>query len=298
MVVANFHPSTVHDPNRWQPLTFVDATGHTVTQTYIGPQWNRVTPFALTGTTSRFRSNGPARYGTKQYLDQAQELLTMSANLNDETKAIAEYWADGPRSELPPGHWNLFAQFVSLRDHHGLDDDAKLFFAVNNAGLDASLVAWDNKNHFDSERPITAIRYLFAGKLVRAWGGPGQGTKLIDGKDWLPYQPSYFPTPPFPEYSSGHSTFSAAAAEILSISTGSDTFGESVTIAARSSKVESGMAPASNVTLSWRPFTHAANQAGISRRYGGIHFAQGDLDARAQGRLLGGLVWTKALSYF
>ncbi len=102
---------------------------------------------------------------------------------------------------------------------------------------------------FASVRPITAIRYLFQGTTVRAWGGPYQGTQLIKGGDWFPYQARTFPTPPFPEYSSGHSTFSAAGAEILRLYTGSARFGESVTFLAGSSKFESGAVPATDVTL-------------------------------------------------
>src|SRR5205807_1257903 len=173
-----------------------------------------------------------------------------------------------------PGRWNLFAQFVSQRDHHSVDMDARLFFALANALLDASIVAWDNKRAYTSVRPITAIRYLFGGTSVRAWGGPRQGPRSIDGAAWFPYQPTTFPTPPFPEYSSGHSNFSAAGAEILRLFTGRDVFGASVTFPAGSSRLEPGAVPADDLTLSWATFSEAADQAGISRRYGGIHFEQ------------------------
>src|SRR6266404_6215759 len=115
-----------------------------------------------------------------------------------------------------------------------------------------------------------------------------------DGRFWIPYQPSTFPTPPFPEYISGHSTFSAAGAEILKLFTRSDTFGGSVTFAPGSSKTEHGFTPAQPVTLTWNTFTDAANEAGISRRYGGIHFEAGDLVGRAMGRLVADQVWAKA----
>ena len=119
----------------------------------------------------------------------------------------------------------------------------------------------------------------------------------MDGTEWLPYQASTFPTPPFAEYSSGHSTFSAAGAEILRRFTRSDRFGASVTFSAGSSKVEPGAVPASALTLRWHTFSDAANQAGLSRRYGGIHFEQADLDARAAGRLVAELAWAQAQSY-
>ena len=120
---------------------------------------------------------------------------------------------------------------------------------------------------------------------------------MINGEDWLPYQPLTFITPPFPEYISGHSAFSAAAAEILKRFTGSDNFGGSVTLPAGSSRVEPGLTPQSDVTLSWATFSDAADQAGISRRYGGIHFQQGDLDARATGRQAAQKCWDKANAY-
>jgi hypothetical protein len=262
-----------------------------------------VTPFALSPSWRLRSSTGPATYGSAEYLAQAQALLDISAGLTDEQKMIAEYWADGPHSELPPGHWNLFAQFVSRRDHHGLserglDADVKLFFALTNAVSDAGCCAWDNKRAFNSVRPITAIRTLFRGRAVRAWAGPYQGTKPIDGASWFPYQQRTFPTPPFPEYSSGHSNFSAAGAEILKLFTGSDRFGGSVTLAAGSSRVEPGTVPAGDLTLSWASFSEAARQAGISRRYGGIHFEQGDMDGRASGRMAARIAWKKALEYW
>ena len=174
----------------------------------------------------------------------------------------------------------------------------KLFVALTNAVSDAGCCAWDNKRAFNSVRPITAIRTLFRGQMVRAWAGPYQGTKLIDGAAWFPYQTTSFPTPPFPEYSSGHSNFSAAGAEILRRFTHSDRFGGSVTLPAGSSRVEPGAVPATDLTLSWRTFSEAADQAGISRRYGGIHFEQGDLDARTTGRIAARLAWQKAQHYW
>jgi hypothetical protein len=297
-----FDPTTVHDPNAWQRLRYVDGSGTLVTPGFVGVQWQRVTTFVLSPGSLR-SPTGPAKYGSAEYRAQAQALLDLSAGLTDEQKMIAEYWADGPRSELPPGHWNLFAQFVSRRDHHGvqahgLERDVKLFFALTNAIADAGCCAWDNKCAFNSVRPITAIRTLFRGQAVRAWAGPYQGAKLIDGAAWFPYQPTTFPTPPFPEYSSGHSNFSAAGAEILRLFTHSDRFRGSTTLPAGSSRIEPGAVPTSDVTLSWATFSEAADQAGISRRYGGIHFEQGDLDARATGRIAARMAWEKAQEYW
>jgi hypothetical protein len=179
-----------------------------------------------------------------------------------------------------------------------LDDDAKMFFVLTAAIHDAGVAAWTAKSQIDSVRPVTAIPFLFHGKTIMSWGGPFKGTVAMDGGDWIPYQPSTFPTPPFPEYISGHSTFSAAGAEILRRWTRSDYFGDSVTFGAGSSTIEPGLTPANPITLYWPTFTDAANQAGISRRYGGIHFETGDLVGRATGRLVAEKAWMKALNYF
>src|SRR5205814_5674134 len=121
-------------------------------------------------------------------------------------------------------------------------------------------------------------------RKIHAWGGPGQGTVEMDGRDWIPYQSSQFPTPPFPEFVSGHSAFSAVGAEILRLFTRSDLFGASVTFPAGASKIEPGVTPASSVTLLWGSFSEAAEQAGFSRRWGGIHFKPADLAGRRIGR--------------
>jgi hypothetical protein len=170
----------------------------------------------------------------------------------------------------------------------------RLFFALGGALLDASIACWDAKRTYDSARPVTAVRFLFAGQQVTAWGGPGQGTQRIPGERWQPY----LATPPFAEHPSGHSTFSAAAATVLASFTGSDRFGASVTLPAGSSRVEPGITPAADVVLSWPTFSAAAEQAGRSRRYGGIHFRDGDLSGRVLGAAVGARAWELASLLF
>ena len=290
-------PDAINDPNHWQPLRVSDGHGGFFVQKYITPFWGKVVPFALK-SAAQFRPGPPEPAGSKAYIEQAREVLSYSAGLTDTQKVIAEYWADGPASELPPGHWALFAEFVSRRDTHSVDDDAKMFFAMSNAILDASIVSWEAKRFYDYVRPVTAIHYLYAGQLVPAWAGPGLGTQMILGENWRPYQAATVVTPPFPEYISGHSIFSAAAATVLRLFTGSDVFGGFVTQPAHSSRVEPGLVPATDLTLSWATFTDAADEAGISRRFGGIHFIEADLVSREAGRKVGAQAWKKALKYF
>ncbi len=293
MVAAEaIDPNAVHDNNRWQPLTYPDRSGTMKTPSWVAPHWYQVEPFATPSAAYGRDLRGPAKWGTEEFTRQCQELLDITAHLTPEQKAIAEYFADGPKTEAPPGHWLKFAQFVSRRDRNSLDSDVKMFFLTANAVFDASIVCWGMKRKYDSVRPITAIRVMCRGLKVKTWNG------VVDGGQWLPYQPTWFPTPPFGEYPSGHSTFSSAAAEVLRRFTGSDEFGYATTFGAGKSLVEPGIGPTRAVDLGCPTFSEAAAQCGMSRRFGGIHFRSGDLDGRSLGREVGAAVWEKAQQYF
>ncbi len=169
----------------------------------------------------------------------------------------------------------------------------KLFFALANTLFDASIAAWDAKRVIDYVRPVTAIRHLFRGETIRAWGGHRHGgVSEMPGECWHPYQGEYFVTPPFAEYPSGHSVFSGAAAEILERFRGSKNFGASAVFPAGSSKIEIG-APSYDVELHWDTFYTASRQAGMSRLYGGIHFERGNLDGLEMGEKVAEKVWNK-----
>lgn len=241
------------------------------------------------------------------FIQQAVDVVAFSANLTDEQKLIAEFWEDGPGTPFPPGTWMEFGQDISQRDNNTLDEDVQLFFALGNAVMDAGIATWEAKLSYNSARPVRVIREL--GRLgligtdsngdgvfeINAWGGPGLGTITIPATQFLTYQnPFGSPSPPFAEYTSGHSAFSAAGAEILRLFTGSDVFGGSVTFAPGTSAFEPGITPGSPVTLFWDTFSEAADEAGISRRYGGIHFLDGDIQGRILGRRVGGSVWNRS----
>jgi hypothetical protein len=303
----------INDPDRWQPLCIplppqgaTECTGSI--QRFLTPFWAKVTSFALT-SASQFRPSGAYTYlgpdgkPSGKYVDEIDKMTQYSKQLDDTRKTMAEYWEDGPGSVTPPGHWNQFAQWVARRDTNTIDEDARLFFALNGALLDASISAWDGKRNWDSIRPISAIRWLQRGKIIQAWGGPYKGPSYIRGEDWIPYRPPNDPAPPFAEYASGHSTFSGAAAEVLTGFTGRGNFELTVIIPAGSSKVEPRTAtqpgvPAKPITFKWTNFRYAAEQAGLSRQYGGIHFEHGDKDAREAGSRVGKNAWAKALTYF
>jgi hypothetical protein len=284
-------------PGRWQPLN-INGT----VQKFTTPHWGTVAPFALT-SGAQFRPAGPITDVTSSaFKRQVDRIIQLSAELTDQTKTMADYWANGPHTEFPPGHWDLLsqyasAQYVSRRNKNDPDSDCLLFFALTNAVFDAGIACWDSKRAFDYVRPVSAVRYLYANQQISCWGALGKGTETMPGSRWQPYQEASVITPPFPEYCSGHSSFSAAAAYVLNKFTKNDTFGASYTAAPRSSTIEPGISPAGSITLSWQTYSAAAAEAGLSRQIGGIHFDQGDQDGRTLGRQVAAQSWAKAQSY-
>ncbi|MEI2580182.1 DUF6851 domain-containing protein [Scytonema sp. PRP1] len=277
---TNYQPVNTPDnfsyPDRWQPQLISDGKGGMVAQQFLTPQWGIVKPFALESGEQFRPVVGPKTIESDPdgYKQQAKDVYEISQNLTDKQKTIAEFWAQLPGTETPIGTWNRFAEAISNRDNHDLDDDAKMFFVLNNALFDSTISSWDTKRVYDSERPISVIQSLY---------DPG----------WTPY----LKTPPWSEYVSGHSAFSGAAAEVLRRFTGSDAFNASYTQPAGVSGLPDKPGHDTDVTLHWDTFSDAADEAGISRRYGGIHFEDGDLVGRQMGRYVGGVVWNKAMSY-
>ena len=287
-------PDLIVDPSRWQPLRLVDATGATVVQKFLTPQWSLVRPFAL-ASASAYRPPMAHRAPTQAEMLQ---LIGFSAALDDTTKSLVDFWAANPGTVSPPGQWMQIAEQVSANDGNTLDEDVKLFFGAAQAVLDAGIAAWDTKRAYDSVRPITAIPYYFRGQTITAWGGAGRGTQLILGQNWFPFQRTTNPTPPFPEFVSGHSTFSAAAALVLAGIRASDSINLTGTIKALALGPDAFTSPIKDVTFTWTSLSMAADAAGLSRRYGGIHFEQGDLAGRNLGRAVGGAVLARCQALF
>jgi ASPIC and UnbV/FG-GAP-like repeat len=213
--------------------------------------------------------------------------------------ALAEFWADGPESETPPGHWNTIANTVSDEVATGdrLEWDVKLYFALNGALHDAAVAAWGAKRRYETARPISMIRWLAAeGKLprrVRSWLG------TVRTEDWLPYQRPTFVTPAFPGYVSGHSTFSRAAAEVLTAATGTPFFpGGLFEWRVPHGSLTTSEGPSRDIVLQWATYYDAADDAGISRLYGGIHIPADDFGGRKLGSLCGKAAWARAQRYF
>ena len=295
--------------NHWQPLEI-----NTKEQIFLYPHWRDVKPFAIGKPSSEdLKPPPPIKYprdlpvkdkeeindpdeqaAAKTFEQNCKDVLDFSKNLDDERKMIAEYWMAAGGTVTPPGMWCQIAHWVSLRDKHTLSEDAQLFFAMGNALMDASIACWYSKRRYDYCRPITAIRALLDNCTVQVWGGAYQGMVNIPARQWQ----TYIPTPPFPEYVSGHSTFSCAGAAILQYFKGNDFLGMSVKLLAGSSIIEPGLTPAYDVVLYWKRFSDAAQQAGLSRCYGGIHFVAGNTEGLALGERVAQKVWQKTQLYW
>ena len=292
-------PLVIQDEYKWQPL--YNDLG--ILQTFIAPQWERVIPFALTSADQFDNLQGlkslPViqRDNPSRYKANVDLILKYSQELTPERKLIVEYWADGPASEFPPGHWGLFAQFVSERDNNSMGKDAKMFFAMHNASFDAGIVAWHLKRKFEGVRPITAVRFFKQGQSIMAWGGPGRPVEAIQGEKWVAYNPGSNPTPAFPGYVSGHSAFSSASATVLQLITGSDRFDYQVTIPANFGRVEPGV-PLVPTVIAYKKFSDAVYDAGMSRLYGGIHFKDDNTAGQLVGTAVGQWVYAKAKALF
>lgn len=257
------------DPGKWRPhLSFGG-----VVRPALLPLWGSVVPFALR-SGSQFRPPEPPALPTLQY--GLEVLLTqyfggrVSQFRTAQQTEIAQFWGYGPGSSTPPGHWNQIAHAVASQRAKPLAEHARLFALLNIALADAAIVSWDCKYVMGYWRPITAIQ------LADQDGNP----LTQPDTSWLPL----LDTPPFPEYTSGHSTFSAAAAAVLAEFYGSDRIRFSV-----------GSDDLPGVQHTFSSFSEAAWESGISRIYGGIHFMSANLRGLGSGHETGRYVTSNVL---
>lgn len=276
------------DPNRWQPKYFSDGKGGQFAPGCLTPFWDKVKPVALK-SPGQFRPGPPPMIGSEQLEREVQEVIEMQANLTDEQKALVEFMRDGPQSVQQAGHWLKFAQDVSRRDNHTLDEDVKMYFYNQVTAMDAFIASWDSKMYYDYARPYALVHQYYQDQVIKAWGGPGKGMVEMKGQQWRPYSPDTFLCPPFPSYVSGHSTISGACAEALKLFTGSDEFGEEVELVAGAMTEPDNLGE--KVVLKFPTFTETAEMAGISRVLGGYHIQADNVEGLALGRNVAHEVW-------
>ncbi|MEM5564767.1 T9SS type A sorting domain-containing protein [Psychroserpens sp. AS72] len=282
---------------------------------------------------------------------------------SDYARVLAEFWADGPDSETPPGHWFTILNYVS--DHPSvvkkiagigavvpdLEWDVKSYLTLGGAMHDVAINTWGIKGYYDYVRPISAIRYM-AGKgqstdaslpsydvhglplidglielidssdplngennenlnriKIKSWKGPDfiadpstdtAGVDWIIGTHWWPYQRGTFVTPPFAGYLSGHSTFSRAAAEVLTQFTGDAFFpdGMGTFDITQNDFLVFEVGPTQSFTLQWATYQDASDQTSLSRIWGGIHPPEDDIKGRIIGDKIGKDAFNLAITYF
>ena len=276
------------DPNRWQPKYFADGNGGTFAPGCLTPYWDKVTPIALK-SGDQFRPGPPPMIGSEQLEKEVAEVIEMQAELTDYQKALVEFMRDGPQSVQQAGHWLKFAQDVSRRDQHTLDQDVKMYFYNQVVAMDAFIASWDSKMYYDYARPYALVHEYYDAQKIKAWGGEGKGMIEMDGKQWRPYSPETFLCPPFPSYVSGHSTISGGCGEALKLWTGSDVFGSEATLTAGA--MTEPNYDGETVTLKFPTFTETAEMAGISRVLGGYHIQADNVAGLELGRNVAHEVW-------
>ena len=282
------------DLSKWQPKYFSDGKGGRFAPGCLTPHWGKVSPIFL-DSANQFRPGPPPAIGSKQLADEVKEVIDLQANLTNEEKALVEFMRDGPKSVQQAGHWFIFAQNISVRDNHTLDDDVKMYFLVETAAMDAFIAAWETKMYYDFARPYSLVHDFYRNKIITAWGGPEKGMVQMNGNEWRPYSPDTFLCPPFPSYVSGHSAVSAACSEVLRLFTGSDQFGEEI-------KLVPGLLTepdriGDTVVLKFPTFTETANMAGRSRVLGGYHIQADNAEGLNLGRNVAQVVWKKYLEH-
>jgi hypothetical protein len=278
------------DINRWQPKYFTDAEGQKFAPGCLTPFWQHVAPITL-DSASEFRPGPPPMVGSEQLEREVAEVIALQANLTDSDKALVEFMRDGPKSVQQAGHWLKFAQDVSRRDNHTLDQDVKMYFLNQITAMDAFIASWDSKMYYDYARPYALVHDYYQDQVIRAWGGPGKGVVEMPGSQWRPYSPDVFLCPPFPSYTSGHSTVSGACAEALRLFTGDDYFGESVTLVPGALTELDPRHYGDTVTLKFPTFTETAEMAGKSRVMGGYHIEADNVAGLELGRDVAHKAW-------
>ncbi|UKN02903.1 vanadium-dependent haloperoxidase [Paracrocinitomix mangrovi] len=270
-----------NDINRWQPKYFLDNNGNKYAPGCLTPHWQLVKPIGL-DSASQFRPGPPPQVGSEQLEKEVAEVVELQANLTPEEMALVEFMRDGPKSVQQAGHWLIFAQYISERDQHTLDEDVKMYFLNQIVAMDAFIASWDSKMHYDFARPYALVHHYYKGQKIKGWAGPEEGWIEMNGEDWRPYSPATFLCPPFPSYTSGHSTVSGACSKALELYTGSNEFGQSVKLVPGALTHPNDLRD--TVTLHFETLSGTAEMAGQSRVLGGYHIQADNVAGLQLGR--------------
>jgi hypothetical protein len=243
------------------------------------PQWPRVRPFGVTNVAF-FRATAPPAVSTKKFGDAYNEVYSLGSATSttrtaDQTQ-IAYFWEDGAGTVTPPGHWQVITRGLSEQFLLSRIENARLFALLSMAQADAAISCWDTKYAYHYFRPIQGIREKCFNRR-----------DLPQDVNWTPL----IPTPPFPAYTSGHSTFSGASSRILELYFGSD----NIAFSGPSPDPQRWPNVLPGVVRSWTSFSQAAAEAGMSRIYGGIHWQFDNTEGLEAGRAIADQVFDMQL---
>lgn len=250
------------------------------------PNLGNMDPFAIQSKT-QFAAPPFPDIRSREFADQYAEVYELggsrSRSRTDDQTEIAFFWEDGPRGGTVPAAWLHIAMRLALRDRsYDLHDRGRFLALMSVAMADAALSAWHSKYHYDILRPETAIRQ--GGEKL---GNPDPRVKR--DRRWT----TLIPTPPFPAYVSGHSAFSGSAAEVLKLWFGTD----HVPFQVKAIDLVNWPKQLSGATRSYTNFTTAADENGMSRIYGGVHWQHDNVEGLRMGRAVGKEVFTRFLSH-
>ncbi len=253
------------NPSRWQPDLQRLGTGIYKIQQFVTPQYATTEPYSYPDPRA-FRVPKPKSSDHRRrraYKSQADAVLEASAGLDDEQKMLAELFDNKIESLGFSAVFAALSRGLSLREFIELD------FLTNMAAHDAGIVVWKEKRRYDAVRPFSAIRHLYRGDPVTAWGGPGKGTvEDLPADQWR----SYLEEADHPEYPSASACFCRAHSRSARLYLGSDALNWTVSRAAGSSRVEPGLTPAQDLDLEFPTWSGFAEACGESRVWAGVHF--------------------------
>jgi len=307
--------SQLNVPTAWTPL-HITAKDKNINQSYLTSTWGNVTGLIDSTVINTLKTDIINTFypSDEFHLQETKEVLDVSKNLTPKEKMSAEFWAGGPGTVTPPGLWILFSTYCAY--HYNIDtlSELTLYKRITSGLFQASIVCWAVKREKMQERPIQAIRRLLD-EDVSNW----TSNTDINTDVWQPYQEIDFVTPPFPDFVSGHSTFSGVASRILTnffktgiIPNGKVNFDQTlmglispsfsikcdgkcnisnILIYPQTSFIQNGIPditdmPQTGLCLEWTTWDQMAEDAGKSRIYGGIHYESSNQGGLSLGRNL------------
>ena len=282
-------PELLLSPSNWQPGILTNGYGIFTAQQFVTPQYGRTKPYSY-NDPNEFRSPFPAASQIQnfaQYQRQADEIIQQSAVMTDEQKMTAELF-DGKLHSL-----GVSTGFIAAVNGLSMEEFVILDFVVQAAVFDTGIAVWNDKYVYDAVRPFSAIHYLYGDQDITAWGGPGKGTVRMKGREWK----SYLPTANHPEYPSGSASFCSAHAQAMRRYFNSDSLGWPVLFLRGSSRIEPGVSPANDLTLSFPTWTDFEQRCGLSRFWSGVHFKSSLTAGHAIGKAIGDRAFTFVMKH-